>query len=142
MKRGLYLLSIFSILSAIVLIGVLTFWAVYPYRTMVVNNDPIQVLTPRVGKGKPLIYRLNYCKYTDKQANIQKSYVNDITFPASLTIASNLKGCREANVSQIIPYELPSGEYRLKIVFIYQVNPIRTISVVAYTEKFLLIERD
>jgi hypothetical protein len=108
------------------MIGTVTFWLTYPYKPMEVNS--IKVLTPEVGKGKPLTYQIDYCKYMDIQPNIQKAYENDIIFPASITSPKNELGCRVSKISQVVPYELPSARYKLKIVFVYKVNPIREIS--------------
>ena len=124
------------------MVGVFTFWSVYPYKPMVVNKEPLEVLTPEVGRNQPLTYVIDYCKFTDAQATIQKAYENDIVFPSSITHPKNDNGCRVSNISQVIPYELPSGRYRLKIVFTYRVNPIREVSITAYTEYFNVTERD
>lgn len=142
MKKPFFIISILTILSAVIMIGVITFWTIYPYKPMVINKEPIEVLTKEVGRGKPLIYRIDYCKNLDVPATIQKSYENDIIFPASTTHPVNNVGCRVVNISQVIPYELPSGKYRLKIVFIYKVNPIREIAVTTYTDYFNVTERD
>lgn len=141
-NKLLYIVSILSILSGVIIIGITTFWLVYPYKPMTVNKEPIEVMTGEVGRGKPLIYRIDYCKNVDVPATIQKSYENDIIFPASTTHPVNNVGCRVVNISQVIPYELPSGRYKLKIVFTYRVNPIREVSITAYTEYFNVIERD
>jgi hypothetical protein len=107
---------------------------------MVINS--IKLLTPEVGQGTPLIYELDFCKNMDLQASVQKSYENDIIFPATTQLASNPTGCRVNKVSQPIPYELPSGKYKLKIVFTYKVNPIRDIVVTQYTDYFYVTERN
>jgi hypothetical protein len=135
-----YIFSWSVLFSAFITICTVTYWASYPYKPIVINK--IEVLTPQVGKGKPLIYRLDYCKNTDLESQVQKSYENDIIFPASIQIATNPRGCKVNKVSQIIPYELSSGRYKLKISFIYQVNPIRKVTVITYTDYFEITERD
>lgn len=136
------IVSWLAIISAVFLVVVYTYWATFPYKPIVINKEPITVLTRVVGKNKPLIYELDYCKYMDLPAEVQKSYENDIIFPASIQTATNLKGCKVNTVSQIVPYELPTGRYKLKIAFLYKVNPIRTVTVVAYTDYFQVVERD
>jgi hypothetical protein len=136
------IITYLTFFSAFIMIATITFWLTYPYKTLEVNKEPIKIVTPVVGKSTPLIYEIDYCKFTDKVCEVQKSYVNDITFPASITQASNFEGCRVARIAQVVPYELPSGTYRLKIAFTYYVNPIREITVIAHTEPFKVIERD
>jgi len=137
----LYITSILTLLSAIGLIVLVTFWSVYPYKTLVINKEPIEVLTKEIGKGLPLVYRIDFCKYTKLNATVQKAYENSITFPASMVVGGNATGCKVMDVSQVVPYELPSGTYKLKIIFIYKVNPIRDVSVTTYTEPFHITER-
>jgi len=135
-------ISILAGVLAIFMVVIVTFWVIYPYKPIVVNKEPIEILTKEVGRGKPLTYRIDYCKNTNAASIIQKAYENDIIFPASTTQPLNSKGCRTVNVSQVVPYELPSGRYRMKIVFTYRVNPIRDVSVIAHTDYFNVTERD
>ncbi len=135
-------ISIIAASISILMVIAVTVWTIYPYKPIIINKEPIEILTSEVGRGKPLTYRIDYCKNTDAPSIIQKAYENDIIFPASTTQPLNSKGCRVVNVSQVIPYELPSGRYRLKIVFTYRVNPIRSVSVVAYTDYFNVTERE
>lgn len=138
----LFIASMLTISATTFLIVLLTVWAVYPYKLLVINKEPIEILTKEVGENKPLTYRISYCKYTKLAATVQKSYENSIVFPATTQIGSNDTGCRTVDVSQAIPYELPTGTYRLKIAFTYKPNPIREITIISFTEPFRVTERD
>ncbi len=130
-------------LILIVLLGILSvvvFWLTYPYKPIVFNNLPFKVENKVVKQGTPLIYVADYCKYSEKIPTVTRHFVNGIVYLVSLDSAvSKPKGCGIFKVQILVPDTLPPDNYKLKITYKYQINPIRTVDVVVETEPFTVI---
>ena len=133
-------LALLSILSAIFLIGLITFWLNYNYQPLVFNDPVMPVLTKTVRAGETLRYVSNFCKNTNEPATVSRRFINGIVFATPVIITKSEKGCQEKTVAVSVPLELLEGPYRLSIVYQYKVNPLRTITVVQDTETFEVIK--
>lgn len=135
-ERFLNTFSYISLLGSFAFLAVIGFWVLYPYKPLVINKEPMEVLTPKVKAGDNLVYKVEYCKYMSLNTSISKSLVDGIIFQLGSTIGNMSIGCGTNTIYVNMPKELPVGEYKLKEIWEYQVNPLRKISVTAQTEKF------
>lgn len=128
-----------AILGAIGLMLLMGFWLFYPYKT-IEFNQPLRVNQKEINTGQHLQFNVDYCKYTNLQATVDNIFVDSVIYytppqPSQLTM-----GCRKLTYSIYIPRALVPGEYIIKSVYTYRVNPIRTINVTVETETFTIVE--
>lgn len=122
--------------SSMIMVG---FWLWYPYKTIEVSQ-PYIVKDKVVKKDTFTSYSFHYCKYTNIQPIVQKAFVDGIVFDAEYASAVTRDGCRDTTVPLHIPETLPTGQYRLRIITQYKMNPLRTITYTRFTDTFKVIE--
>lgn len=140
MKNAYNIFIWFSLLIAFLLILLLGFWSIYPYKTIEFNKNSglIQNLDKTVKRGDRVRYLIDYCKFTDEIPTITKFFIDGVIYETPKTIGVADKGCRVEISDAYVPKAIPEGSYSLKIVATYKVNPIRTIQVVSHTENFFV----
>ena len=139
MNKILVYLSYITILSAIALMGVATFWYLYPYK-IITFEQPVRVLTPEVKRGEHMTYEVVFCKYTKKMPLITKTFVDGIIYQVPEGVArQNDMGCNTNLVQMYIPKALPAGEFYVEINYRYELNPIRTEDITIQTERFTIL---
>jgi hypothetical protein len=114
---------------------VVSFWLLYPYKTIEFKGDYVTGKTQYV-QGEKTYYLVKYCKYTTARAEIVKDFVDGLVFTVDSPQAILTLGCREQQVPMTIPDSLPPGKYQLRNTVTYFVNPIRNISVTHYSNWF------
>lgn len=124
-------------ISLLACISVVMFWLLYPYKTLEVYN--VNLLTKEVRGNDFLMYELEHCKFTDKQAILSKSFVDGIVYRALPTISNVPPGCGIVTIAVRVPDTLSPGEYYLKADALYKVNPIREIDIQYSTERFKIV---
>lgn len=114
------------------------FWLLYPYKTV---NIPRSVMTQRYAtQGSMVSYTLRYEKFTTQPALIRRRFVDGLIFNAG-EFNSDVPPGKGLELREVrIPKTLPPGRYRIQEVATYQVNPIRTITVVSETDVFTVTE--
>jgi hypothetical protein len=55
-------------------------------------------------------------------------------------VSDNEIGCHTLIATTLIPQELPPGDYRLRIVKTYHLNPLRDFTLTTETEEFTIIK--
>lgn len=121
------------------MITTLFYWSVYPYKPIVIS---ITAINTTVKAGDSLFYQADYCKYMQLPATVSRSFVDGIIFSTASIVADNPVGCRTSKMVIEVPKGLISGEYTLKIIYSYQVNPIRHVDVVTVTNPFTVVGID
>jgi hypothetical protein len=143
LARWLFILAIIVDLLGLAYMGYLAFW---PMKSIVVHGDD-KILNPdkQVRPGEVLVYQIDYCKYTDKQAAVTRSLKNEkTTAPYPLLAATNnvATGCRKATVRNlIIPDGVEPGFYTLELSVSYQLNPLRVATVRHRSERFEVLPK-
>ncbi len=141
MHRLFYLSAWVGILSAIIMVLIVGFWLVYPYKTIEFKSTPEVTSKNSYQRGTPVTYTAEYCKYTDVSPEITIQFVDGIVFTLpEHTSSPSPMGCGLKVVQIIIPETLPAGEYQILTTHRYEVNPIRNIYVRAQTNKFTVTE--
>jgi hypothetical protein len=121
---------------AIGLVLLSAYWLFYPYKLLEFKDAIYPVINKEVKRGEILYIKTDVCKFTDKVSQTSRSFVDGIVFNIAQTTTSRSAGCVNDNVSIYVPENLPAGEYYLKNIYQYKVNPIRTITYIHNTEKF------
>lgn len=113
----------------------------YPFKTIEVHRTPIKILTPEVKRGESVVYEVDYCKFTDEQAEITISFVDGFSY-AQPAVISNIKpGCAVAQRAVLVPANLPAHKYHLRISLAYRMNALRTITKTFETEEFTVVDK-
>jgi hypothetical protein len=114
------------------------YWLTYPYKTVYFKNVPFPVQNKVVTSGDTLFYTVAYCKYTKQLPEVIKYFIDGIVYETPRGIGIINEGCGTVVSSVYIPYTMPKGNFTLKIVAKYKVNPLRNIETVSYTESFAI----
>ena len=141
MHKFFYISAWAGILSAILMVLVLGFWMVYPYQVLKFNIAPSAISQDSYKRGTPITYIADYCKYVDVPAEITVQFIDGIVFtlPAHAGSFTDV-GCGKKVVQLIIPATLPAGEYKISVTHKYQLNPIRSATIISETNKFFVTE--
>lgn len=140
MNKVFYALAWFTILSAIGLMLLVSFWYLYPYKIITFIEAKFPIVTKEVNQGGFLKYVVNYCKYTDVRPIVSRSFVNGIVFTTPLTLTSRQTGCNKMTVGVKVPEELPRGIYHIEMTYQYKVNPLREITLKHSSDTFEVLE--
>lgn len=117
---------------------VFMFWSIYPYKTVVINEQPYLINNTEIKQGNMLNYVIDACNYTNVVPTVTKQFVDGIIYSIPEGVVMLPIGCHKTVVSVKIPKNLPTGEYYLKIFVNYKMNPLRNISSEYETEKFIV----
>lgn len=140
--RIINLVSYFTLISAMLLVLVFGYWYLYPYRTLELNTKTYPILNENkvVKQGERLIYQVDACKYTDVIPDLTKFFVDGVIYETPKSIGAIEKGCHVKNIDVYVPRAIPTGVYHMKFVARYEVNPIRTIEVINYSDEFRVVK--
>lgn len=117
---------VFLFLCASILL-MIVFWLFFPYKTIDVKE--VVIHDHELQRGGELKYSIDFCKYTKKPALVEKEWVDGVVFKVPAFVHDSSKGCHVVTPVMEVPTVLPDGAYKLEILYIYQVNPIRQIIV-------------
>ena len=133
-------ISFIILFTAFILVCLVFYWLVYPYKVIEIKDPIFPVMNKVVKQGTILIFTSNNCKYMNIIAKTSRIFVDDLMHYVPQTTSNVRKGCGKINISVIVPETLPSGKYHLQNIYEYKVNPIRTITIIKDTEEFLVVE--
>ena len=135
MNNILYKIGNISIVLSILLIGYLVFQLFYPFKTMDIK---FTLLNNTVKAGEELEYKVDYCKYTNKQATISIAIVDGILYTLPPFEGAFEKGCGSFIHHIRIPEQMHEGEAHFMSTLEYRMNPLRTIVKRFKSDKFLV----
>lgn len=128
MKKIFNAIAYIGIAVAQIIMFVVLFWLVYPYKTVEVVDNKIEVVNAPIKQGDPVIYKFKYCRYNDTPALISRSLEDGFIIDFPDIVGLSAQGCGDATVqTPNLPMGMPAGKYKLNINFTMEVNPIRTI---------------
>lgn len=138
-RKILFFFSMATLISAMLMIGYVVFYLVYPFKGLVVNKKPALVITKEVVAGEEMVYELDYCRYSDKHAEVTRQFIDGViyTMPAIQAIAR--EGCHVQNYAVLVPSTLNSGTYKLRVLVVVHINKIREVETVIETEQFKIV---
>lgn len=129
-----------SFILIFIIWAIFMFWWIYPYKTFILNR-PYRILTPLVEQGGLFIYEIDYCKYTEVDANVNRKFVDGLEYVMPEIKPNFEKGCYIKIQTIKIPENLPPNTYHLKIQVDYKMNPIRTITHKIITTNFTVVKK-
>lgn len=145
-KNAFYWTSFFGMISGIFLILYFLYLAFYPFPTVTVKQ-PLHVITPIIKRGELLRYSVEYCKLTDKEANIIHQLIGDqsLRIDGAGVVISNAtlrveEGCGTLIKGIPIPEFTPPGEYHLEEWVCYDVTPLQKSCMLLVSDHFEVIE--
>jgi hypothetical protein len=133
-------LSLFIVIIACFIVGVIIYWVTYPYKPLVFNEPEFPVLTKTVKQGGILKYTSNYCKYNEVAPLVYRTFANDLVFSTPPQTTNRPMGCHVVTIAVLVPHELPPGVYHIENTFSFQMNPLRVITIKENSETFTVVE--
>lgn len=135
----LYVAGILALLAITAAIGLIFFWALYPYEVLDIKSVNLQ--TPVVKRGENVVFNFSFCKKSEIEPKFTRYLIDGIVLPLSIEDAVNLPtGCyiltRTVNISE----KVPTGKYKFGETITYKVNPIKNNTYYIETDYFLIIE--
>ncbi len=125
------------IFLAIVCIAIASYWLFYPYKTYVVNSNPLPIISETVKSGQKVTLLFDRCNYTDKVAHIEKQLVGrDIQIDLPTLDRAIGTGCSTKKVDINLPKINNVGLYHIHYKMTWQLNPLRTESIEFDTDDF------
>ena len=140
MQKLLNWFSILTLVTTTFMILVVGYWSLYPIVPAKISS--IHVVQDKVEAGKPLTLEITYCKYVNITPNITTAFVDGVIFYLNDTQLTVPEGCGINNVVINVPQEMASGTYSIRRTWVYQVNPIRKISITINSNKFEIVGSD
>lgn len=134
----IYAYSTLGIAAAFVLL--ILYWLIYPLKTLDVKGVA-SVDRKVVVAGDSLVYSFEYCRYTDKPAEITRQFIDDIIYTTEAITVIEKERCDERDVLVRIPSSLPPDRYHIKVISRIKVNPIKTITTEFITEEFEVVTK-
>lgn len=123
------------------LMGLIIYWLFYPYKPVAFTSKFVEY-PAEVKQGDYIYYSFNYCKYTDREPQVKREFINGIIFQSADTRAKVETGCGKAIVKQKIPEELPAGTYVFRTTVTYKMNPVRSVTYSNQTNSFKVIVKE
>ena len=138
MSRIFQCIAFITLLLATVLILFIAFNLMYPYQTIEVMQ-PAPVCKDVYKPGDTIGVCMQYEKFTDQSARVQRAFVDGVIFSLPVYKSSYLVGkhCIE-DVTTVIPDSIPDGTYYLHIILEYDFPPFRTVTYTFNTTKFII----
>jgi len=137
-RSKMYLLTTYILLAIMTIVLLLfTYWQFAPYKTVTINSVKLEETT--VTQGENLAVDLNYDRYTNLTSRVHREFLNGIIFTTPTSDGPGKPGHYDRRLEVEIPLTIPPGEYILKTYAVFQVNPIRQITVTWETEKFTVL---
>ena len=123
---------------ALLLLVLFIYWSIYPYKPLTLSN--IKLNKTEVNRGEHLQVSFDYCKTVDLSADMYITFIDGVIYNTPPQVSNLPKGCGSGVISIYVPRALPTGEFMLKGVFKYKVNPIRSVEANGLTEKFIILK--
>jgi len=127
-----------GIVISFIFVFIIGFWVIYPHNPLVLENVTLD--RTEVSRGEHILVSADYCKNTEKEADLFITFIDGIIYNTPPQVIDLKSGCHKTTISIYVPKALPTGEFMLKGVFRYKVNPIKTIEVNGLTNKFTIIK--
>lgn len=120
------------------IIIVITYWLIWPYRIMEINQ--VKVLTPVVNAGDEVQVWIDSIKYTSMPATVLREIINDHAWSFPPTRTNVAAGKSDWTLRIKVPFSAPTGsDYRVHTTYVYKVNPLREVVVEWQTQPFAVI---
>ena len=139
-QMTLHLIVYIALIFTFGFILLISYWLLWPYTPMVIK-EPIEIMNTNktVEAGKVLVYKMDMDKRTALPCMITKQIVNGFIITSSPIIGNLRPGKYSKTFPLTVPNFADSGMNKLKWSGTYHVNPLRRITVVAWSEPFFIV---
>jgi len=140
-----HVIAIGTLVSAIILVGLVAFWSFQPFGTNVIEFPKgLHVENKTVKAGDSITINAPYCKNAETRATtIARWFQDKLTYYLPAQQGNIPKGCNYNYKSVIqIPENLPTDLYTYNLTFTYELNPIKTVQYTFQTNSFNVIGKE
>lgn len=139
--RILYHSALVTIFFTMLLIGYCLFCLLYPFKT--IKFIQFEITTPIVKAGETFINQGHHIKYTDKSCSITWQLLSkDFSYYYPTFYSNVKKGEMRMTVKKLVPDYIPAGEYIIRNILVYKINPLREITVTQDSNTFTITKGD
>jgi hypothetical protein len=131
-----FLLAKSALIFIACFIGLIAFWLFYPYKVLVLKNNPAPVLADSVEAGQMVVYFSDFCRYTNLPAIVTRQFIDGVVYTTPSENVTDIARCDRRIVSVRVPPTLMPDKYHIKVIVQIKVNPIRTMTYEFLTEEF------
>ena len=127
-NRAINKLIYLALIVLALAVGVFLYWSFQSEKILVVNNEPFPVRTIREATTPDgvVILTLDYCKNEKASGPLRISFVNNVReYFLPLRNEDSDVGCKVIEYPVLVPEGIEDGEYRIKFVVDYNLNPIK-----------------
>ena len=129
-----------TVIAVSALLLIVSFWLLWPYKTMDVAG--VKIVDTTVKQGGVLSFYVTYTRYTDVDTTVYRDFVDGLVFTTLPEGRKSEAGTFTRLVEVEIPSTLPPGRYSLKTNVTFHVNPIRAIPMSFSTGMFTVLPRN
>lgn len=141
-RKILFLFSMATLMAAMAMIAYVVFYLVWPFKGLVINKKPAIVHTKEVVAGDELIYELDFCRYSDKHAEVTRQFIDGVVYTMPPIQAIAKEGCGVQDYAVTVPSTLNGGEYKLRVMVVIHINKLREVQTIIETEPFRIIGKN
>jgi hypothetical protein len=139
MNKLFGVISWLTIISALFLMSLIIYWLFCPYEPITLLNQPYKVVNKAVNPGDHVRFYFEYCKKHSISGDLTISFIDGFIYNTP-TVKSNIPtGCHKLLYDVYVPKAIPVGNYKIKALLNYQVNPIKSIDIQTSTDNFTVI---
>jgi hypothetical protein len=135
-KTQLLLMYLFTV-GAVIYFIIVGWWILYPYKILTIDH-PIKILSSEVKAGEMLWYQISYVKHKEMEGILTRKLLNDYVVELRSAVVNQRPGKDNPIVGVMTPIHAQPGRYTLSWSVTYKVNPIRSITVSAESEPFII----
>jgi hypothetical protein len=124
-----------SLIIVAVILCVCLFWLIWPYK--VVTMTDLKILTEQTQVGGEIAFQMHVHKYTNHTALTNISLQDGAFYSLSSGNITSPPGDFDTARTVLVNQAVPSGKYHLVITAKYQVNPIKSVTVIVKSDNIV-----
>jgi len=136
--REILVRVLFILLIMITTFGFVQIW--WPYNPVRVDNFIIEKTI--LNQGESTYFQFQGEKFYNIPCHVSIELVNGENFAIMSYVSNNPKGTIFKKRSFIIPYHIPAGKYQLRWTGVYEMNPLNSVTKVAYSKFITILNKD
>jgi hypothetical protein len=126
MNKILNRLAYVVLISALLFLFYIGYCLFFPVKVLKLGADHYKLTKTTFAQGEMLTFYCDYEKFIPSSATVIRYFVDDIVYQLPVTQTSNPIGKHKfINRSIRVPDSLPPGEYKLRAIVTYRLNPFR-----------------
>lgn len=142
LHKAFYIISMAGLTATIVLLLIVGYMLFWPQKTLTFTDTRLGVVNKEVRSGQELLFKVDYCRYTDMQARVTREIRDGVVYVLPDIQTSLTKGCHENLTISMgeLPKVIQPGKYSMHITIEFKPNRLRTITHTLTTEDFFVVK--